>query len=223
MAVLKHRAGCKQPTLQPLEALKTPVTEYNRNKCGYGPFFLSPVPGYWQWVGRRVRREHRYQKAEHLTPLASELFRKEWTTSVSKYSHYLLAKVDLGKGACFQMHTLCSDFWFKNFFKRFFHDCSEVWPSLYKDLKNSKSRNTLKILWLRHLLWETDTPITEPWILISVLSKTPSQFCALKSSLWKDPSQFLRTGICFRTWRVSFQHHRVYWLLLTTGANKAQG
>lgn len=155
-----------------------------------------------------MRREQSYYRAEHLTPLAPELFRKEQTTRVTKDCHYLLTKVDLGKGACFQMYTLCSDFWFKNFFKCFFHDCSKVWPSLYKDLKKSKSRNTLKILWVRHLLLRNrHTHYRTPTINICPF-KIPSQICVLKSSLWKDPSLFLRTGICFRNRRVSFQHHR---------------
>lgn len=155
-----------------------------------------------------TRREQCYYRAEHLTPLAPELFRKEWTTNVTKNSPYLLAKVDLGKGACFQMYTLCSDFWFKNFFKCFFHDCSKVRPSLYEDLKNGKSRNTLKILWVRHfLLRNRHTHYRTLAINICPL-KIPSHFCAPKSSLRKNLSLFLRTGICFRNWRVRFQHHR---------------
>lgn len=142
-----------------------------------------------------MRREQSCYRDEHLTPLAPELFRQEWTTSITRDSHYLLAEVDLGKGACFQMYVLCSDFWFKNFFKCFFHDCSKVWPSLYKHLKNSESRNTLKILWVRHLLLRNRHTHSRTLDINICPFKTPNQLSALKSSLWKDPSLFLRIGI----------------------------
>lgn len=52
--------------------------------------------------------------------------------------------------------------------------------------------------------------------------KIPTNVCALKSSLGKDSSHFLRKGICFRNWRVSFQQHGACWLLLTTVAEPAK-
>lgn len=149
-----------------------------------------------------------YCRDEHLTSCVPKLFRKEWTTSVIKDSHYLLTKVDLGKGACFQMYALCSDFWFKNLFKCFFHDCSEVRPSLYEDLKNGKSRSTLKILWVRHLLLRHRHTHYRILAINICPFKIPSHLRALRSSLWNNPSLFLGIGICFRNWRVNFQLHR---------------
>lgn len=54
--------------------------------------------------------------------------------SFSKTSPYLISKMDSSKGTCFQMFILSSDFWFKDFLKCFFHNCSKKWPELFNNL-----------------------------------------------------------------------------------------